>query len=142
MNMLSLYFLSPAVLAMIGYRRFLTVYFMGALSCSLFHIVYFNGILPARNPSKQRDVSALGASGSIMSICVIYASLFPSQKLFLYGIVPVSARLCVAMLVGFDAYHTINGSTWQDIGHAGHLAGAAFGLLYYLQVLRPLIMRF
>ncbi|KAF2459660.1 hypothetical protein BDY21DRAFT_270007, partial [Lineolata rhizophorae] len=80
------------------------------------------------DPFRQRK-SALGASGAVMGVSSTVACLFPWARVYLFGIVPVPMVLLTA------GYFLIDSAGMKDptstTGHAAHLGGLAFGLMYY-----------
>lgn len=74
-----------------------------------------------------------------MGLTSVAACLAPHAKFQIYGIIPVPLwGLCAAYGL-YDGYYLNDNNS--RIGHAGHLGGLAFGLAYYLLVLRGLKVR-
>ncbi len=126
-NMFALYGFGGTVIQVIGVRRFLGLYFVGGLLSSVGFVVW-------QVVAGETSV-ALGASGAVMAVAVVFAALFPKAILRINFIFPVPAVLAVAgfilldllgILVDFDA----------TVAHAAHLGGAAYGLLYWFVALR------
>lgn len=81
----------------------------------------------------------LGFSGALMGLTSVAACLAPHAKFQIYGIIPVPLwGLCAAYGL-YDGYYLNENNS--RIGHAGHLGGLAFGLVYYLLVLRGVRVR-
>ncbi|CAO2656247.1 Nn.00g050500.m01.CDS01 [Neocucurbitaria sp. VM-36] len=76
----------------------------------------------------------LGFSGAVMGLCSVAACLAPTTKFQLYGIVPIPLWALVAGYAAYDGYYLNSADT--RVGHAGHLGGLAFGMLYYFTRLR------
>lgn len=89
-----------------------------------------------RNPLSRKYVRGLGFSGVVMGISSVAACLMPSAKVHLYGIIPVPMWALVAGYAAYDGYY-LNDET-SKVGHAGHLGGSAFGIVYYFTRLRGL----
>jgi membrane associated rhomboid family serine protease len=72
----------------------------------------------------------LGASGAVMGVMMISVLQNPRRTLLLNFFLPVPAWLVMALFVAFDVMGTL--SPQQDnVAHVSHLAGAAYGFLYY-----------
>ena len=86
---------------------------------------------------------ALGASGAIAGLVLVFSLIFPREKILLMGIIPVPALFGALAFVGLDLW----GLTAQahggglPIGHGAHLGGALTGMLYYVFFLRRRIRR-
>jgi len=81
-------------------------------------------------------VRGLGFSGALMGITSVAACLAPTAKVLIYGFIPVPLWGTVLGYAVFDGYYLNDGNS--RIGHAGHLGGLAFGIMYYLLRLRGL----
>jgi len=127
-NMLSLWVFGRDVAAILGPWRFLHLYVVGGILASFGHVLY-QGLTGSVEP-------ALGASGSIMAIAVVFAAMFPKRRLLLQFLVPVPAAIAVALYVVLDLVGTLGGGAGQHIAHAAHLGGAAYGLFYWLVYVR------
>ncbi len=77
---------------------------------------------------------AVGASGAVVAIVILFCFLYPHEKLLIYGIFPVPAWVVGILYVGFDIYTAINQANGVDshIAWQAHLGGAAFAAAYYL----------
>lgn len=126
-NLLSLWVFGRDVAAVLGAGRFLHLYVVGGILASFGHVL-FQGLTGAVEP-------ALGASGSIMAIAVVFAAMFPQRRLLLQFLIPVPAALAVALYVLLDLIGAVSGSG-THIAHAAHLGGAAYGLFYWLVYVR------
>lgn len=131
-NCLALWVFGVEVWRVVGTRGFLHVYVAGGIVASLGHVAYC--------ALAGSSAGALGASGSVMAIAVIYAALFPKRTLLINFFLPVPAALAVAGYLVLDALGVFGGGD-SRIAHAAHLGGALYGLGYYLIVVRPYIRR-
>ncbi|TFK27084.1 hypothetical protein FA15DRAFT_567481, partial [Coprinopsis marcescibilis] len=123
-NAFTFYFTAPAVLYMLGARKFLWVYIGGGLVSSATSLIYANYITQSDRPS-------LGASGAIFSIVTFLACAAPTMIFRLYGIVPVPAWLLVSGLFGYDAYQTVN-KTQGTVDTVGHIGGVLAGIAFFI----------
>lgn len=76
---------------------------------------------------------ALGASGAIAGIVLLFSLLFPQEKLLLMGIIPIKAIWGAVLVVGIDTWGLIAQSKGggYNIGHGAHLGGALMGIIWY-----------
>ncbi|RZA07059.1 MAG: rhomboid family intramembrane serine protease [Proteobacteria bacterium] len=121
----------------LGRRAFLSFYLIAGVVASLSHCLVSNFILHAP------ELNALGASGAIAGLVVVFSFLFPKEKLLLFGFIPVPAFLGAFLVVGLDIWGLmaqVRGGGFP-IGYGAHLGGAAAGLVYYLVALRGLRAR-
>lgn len=84
--------------------------------------------------STNAPTYALGASGMVMGIGMAAAMLRPKTPMAIFGIVPAPLWAILGGYVAIDSFYLDHPQS--RIGHAAHLAGAAFGAAYYLLVLR------
>jgi len=86
---------------------------------------------------------ALGASGAVTAVVLVFVLMFPHQKLLFFGIIPMPAWFAAIAAVGID----LAGLIWQreggasPLGHGAHLGGAAFGTLFFFLSERPRLQR-
>lgn len=79
----------------------------------------------------MRDyMRGLGFSGCVMGIGTVAAFLHPREKFYIYGVLPMPLWVMVAAYAAYDGYYLSDPNA--TTGHAGHLGGSAFGVLYFL----------
>jgi membrane associated rhomboid family serine protease len=121
----------------IGSARFFGFYLVAAIMSSLAHAAVSTFLMD------KPDLPALGASGAISGIVLLFSFLYSEARILLFGFIPMPALVGAAAFVGID----LLGLAWQTgggglpIGHGAHLGGALTGTLYYLLVIRPLIVQ-
>ena len=133
-NMAMLFFAGKELLARVGLRHFLWVYFLGGISGT---------VLEAAVTALQGyNVNQIGASGAIMALICALATLIPWHRfsfLFFFVIpVTLTMRTFVMVLIGLDLVLGLIGvfsaSTESLLGgkvaHFAHLGGAFWGLFY------------
>jgi len=126
LNMYVLSSFGSLLLVVMGARPFLTLYFTAGIVSSVAHVLTSHYWM-------QEDIPALGASGAISALILLFALLFPRAKIALFGIIPLPALVGALAFVALDIW----GLTAQakggglPIGHGAHLGGAATGLVYY-----------
>ncbi|MDR2618540.1 MAG: rhomboid family intramembrane serine protease [Treponema sp.] len=123
-NMLALFIFGSRVEARIGSLEFLLYYFLTGILAGVFSflVYWFSG---------SPTVFLMGASGAIFAVQLAYAVLFPEAVLFLWGILPLKAPV---MVLGFTVVEIVLMVTGLagNVAHFTHLAGFAFGWLYFL----------
>ncbi|KAJ4348150.1 uncharacterized protein N0V89_009522 [Didymosphaeria variabile] len=86
--------------------------------------------------NRNYQSTALGFSGSVMGVGTVAAFLYPKTTFAIYGIVPVPLWALIAGYAIFDGYYLNDRNS--RVGHAGHLGGLAFGVVYYFARVRGL----
>ncbi|MBW3538918.1 MAG: rhomboid family intramembrane serine protease [Planctomycetes bacterium] len=125
-NMLFLWWFGKTLESMYGSREFLLFYLIAALisAAAFVGLALFSERL---NP-------AVGASGSIMAVVMLYALHFPRQQILLFFVIPLEIRWLVLFYVLYDLYpvaQELLGQPSRDgIAHSAHLGGLAFGFAY------------
>jgi membrane associated rhomboid family serine protease len=116
-NMLSLFFFGPRVEARIGSRDFVRLYLLSGLGGALLSF-----LLAPHSP-------VIGASGAVFGIMLAFARFWPHEKIFLWGVLPVPARILVTGLAAIAIYSGFSGAG-AGIAHFAHLGGFAGGWLF------------
>jgi len=123
-NMLALFIFGRQVEQQMGSREFLLYYFVtGALAGVFSFFVYvFTGNV---------WVFLMGASGAMFAVQLAFATFFPSSVIYIWGILPVKAPV---MVLGFSVLSVVFMATGAagNVAHITHLAGFAFGWLYFV----------
>lgn len=123
-NMFGLYLFGRGVEGIYGKQEFLRLY----LALIVLSFVVWSAIELARGSDPQQT-GALGASGAVAGITILFALHYPRQTLLLFFVIPVPAWIVAVGMVIMD----LAGFT-QPHGHvaySAHLAGAAFAFAYY-----------
>ena len=113
-----------AVEQSIGSKEFLLFYFVcGTLAGIFSYFVYVN--------TGYYRIFLLGASGALFAVLLAYAVIFPDSTVFLFGIVPMSARM---LILGYTVLEIVYQMTGYNAGvaHLTHLGGFAFAYLYFV----------
>jgi rhomboid-like protein len=123
--------------SVLGWRRFLVFYLGAGVISSLCHCVV--SALLLHNP----ELPALGASGAIAGLVLVFALTFPDEKILLFALIPLPALWGALGFVGLDLWGLFEQSKGGGlpIGHGAHLGGAFAGVLYYWFYLRKRIRR-
>ncbi len=135
-NMMVLHSFGSFLERFLGKKRFLIFYLCAAAFSSLTHCLATAFIL-------NNDTPALGASGALAGLLLLFALIFPKHKILLFGIIPIPAIIAAVILIGFDIFGLIaqEHGEWLPIGHGAHLGGSLFGALYYVFYLRKHVRR-
>jgi membrane associated rhomboid family serine protease len=128
-NMLFLWWFGHDLEDIYGSREFLAFYIAGALVSSLSYV----GWQLVTGDRTQ----ALGASGAVMAVMVLFAMHYPHHKILMFWVLPVSIWFFVLFKVLQDAYVFLSGQLTM-VGVTAHLGGAAFGFIYYKREWRVL----
>jgi membrane associated rhomboid family serine protease len=123
-NMLGLFIFGTHVEKQMGSREFLLYYLVtGTFAGILSFVVYY--------VTRNYVVALMGASGALFAVELAYAVFFPQSIIYIWGIIPLRAPV---MVLGYTALELIFSFTRQNSGvaHFTHLAGFAFGWLYFM----------
>jgi membrane associated rhomboid family serine protease len=114
--------------SVLGKRRFLTFYLTAGIVASLAHCIVSYVLM------NDPDLPALGASGAVSGVVMLFSLMFPKEKILLLGIIPLPSMFAALVIVGLDVWGLVaqtQGGT-LPIGHGAHLGGALCGVIYYL----------
>jgi membrane associated rhomboid family serine protease len=125
-NMLLLFWFGCTLESMYGSREFLLFYLTAAVVASLAFVA-----LDLKTGSR---VPAVGASGAVMGVVTLYTMHFPYESYRVFWLFPLEMRWILLIYVLFDLHPVLlalaGDRMFTGIGHAAHLGGLAFGLLY------------
>lgn len=125
-NMMTLYFFGPVVMQAFGNFGFILIYLGSILLGNIFSLFVYQ---------RQPWYSAIGASGGVSGILFASIAMIPHLEIYMFFI-PVGIPGFVFGLVYFSysVYMMLNPNQHDNIGHAAHLGGAFFGLVYAVAV--------
>jgi len=131
-NMFVLHSFGSIIEQVIGRWRFIRFYLLAGAVSSLSHCLVSAFLVG------EPDMRAVGASGSISGLVLIFAMLFPREKILLFGIIPLPAIAGALAFIGLDIWGVVAqaGGGGLPIGHGAHLGGALTGIIYYFTILR------
>jgi membrane associated rhomboid family serine protease len=125
-NLLFLWWFGSDVEAIYGTKEFVCFYLSAAF---LGGCAFEAWALLTRQPAL-----CLGASGAVTAVMVLYACHFPTRTILVFFILPVPIWLFVVFNVMQDAFLFVgqwHGQLKTSTAVTVHLAGAAFGFVYY-----------
>jgi membrane associated rhomboid family serine protease len=128
-NMFAFYGFGTVLENVLGWKRFLVFYLLAGIVSSFGHSLLSDLLLG------QPSLQALGASGAIAGIILLFSLMFPKEKILLLGIIPLPAITASLLFVGLDIWGLVaqtQGTSSIPIGHGAHLGGSFFGLIYFL----------
>jgi len=137
MNMFVLNSFGPVLERILGTRRFVIIYFLAGIFSSFCHAFVSAWLLG------QPDLPALGASGAISAVILIFSFMFPKQTILLFGLIPLPALWGAILFIGLDVWGLIEQAEGGGlpIGHGAHLGGAFTGIVYYYLFIRSKIKK-
>ena len=132
LNMYVLYGFGSALESTIGPKSYLKFYLIAGIIASLCHCLVSAFLLG------EPGLPALGASGAVSGVILVFSLLFPAEKILLLGLIPLPAIWGAVFLVGIDVWGLVSQTQGGGlpIGHGAHLGGALTGLIYYFFILR------
>ncbi|MGB7342675.1 MAG: rhomboid family intramembrane serine protease [Pirellulaceae bacterium] len=127
-NMVGLFFFGRALEQRLGFNEFLRFYLLsmfvgGIVGCVGFWLMGANG------------GSVIGASGAVMATTILFACYYPNSEILLMFVFPVKAWVIAAFFVLTNLAGGIGlmAGMGSQTSFTVHLAGIAFGFLYYYQ---------
>ncbi len=122
-NMLVLWWAGSRVEELYGKREF-TIFYLasGTFANVLTLALQAAGIVPV--------ALALGASGAVTAVIVLYACHAPFQQVSLFFVITVPLWFLVVFYIAMDLLGAL-GLGQRGIGYVAHLGGALFGYVYY-----------
>lgn len=119
---------------LLGSWRFLRFYVVAGIFSSFFHAAVSAFLMG------EPQMPALGASGAICGVVLVFSLLFPQEKILLFGIIPVPALMGALLLIGLDVWGLVAQSRGGGlpIGHGAHIGGAIAGIIYFFMLRRKL----
>lgn len=121
-NMMTLYFFGPVILEGFGNIGFLIIYIGSILLGNIFSLFIYQ---------KQPWYSAIGASGGVSGVLFAAIAMMPNIGIYFFFIpIPIPGFIFGLLYFGYSVYMMLNPKQWDNLGHAAHLGGAFFGLVY------------
>lgn len=125
-NMFALFMLGRPVEQRLGRHRFLYFYLAAIVVSGLAWLVFYT--------ASGGQATAVGASGAVAAVVILFALFYPRQTLLVFGIIPAPAWVIGVAMVLIDLTRSFSPNS--HIAWQAHLGGAAFALLCYQLVFR------
>ena len=116
-NMIGLFFFGPRLEERLGGRDFLRLYLWGGIGGAVFSFI-FSPLYPV-----------VGASAAVYGVLLGFSMVWPRERIYIWGILPVEAWLLVILLVVGSLWSGIT-SVGSGVAHFAHVGGLAFGFGY------------
>jgi membrane associated rhomboid family serine protease len=114
-NMIALFFFGPRLELRVGSRHFIFLYLV-------------SGIAGAALSIFTPNVAIVGASGAVFGVLLGFARYWPREKIWIWAIFPVEARILVIFLAVMSIWGGISGA--GNVAHLAHLGGFVGGWIY------------
>jgi len=113
-NMFGLYVFGPRVEQRMGPNRFVWLYFLSGISGALLSLL----LAP--------NAPIIGASAAIFGVVLAFARFWPTDKLYIWGVIPLEARWLVIITIVWAIGSGLMGSLGgvADFAHLGGYVGA------------------
>ncbi len=110
-----------------------------------FAILYVGGAVFATLPSFSKHknnpgYNAVGASGAVSAVLFAYVLMFPTQKVYLYGIIPMYAIVFGLAYLAYEWY--MDKKAQDNVAHDAHFYGALFGVAFTIFMDPKLVTNF
>jgi membrane associated rhomboid family serine protease len=127
-NMLLLVWFGQRLERIYGSTEFLLFYLTAAICASVAYVAlaYYGG----------SKVAAIGASGAVMGLMMLYVIHYPFEQFLLFWFIPVPLWILLSVYVLYDLHPVLLALAGDQrmltgVAHASHLGGLAFGFLYW-----------
>jgi membrane associated rhomboid family serine protease len=122
-NMLGLFIFGTQVERQMGSSEFLLYYFLTGILAGVFSFAVYC-------LTGAYGVTLMGASGALFAVELAYAVFFPDSIIYIWGILPLRAPVMVLGFTALELFFSVTGLN-SGVAHFTHLAGFAFGWLYF-----------
>lgn len=124
LNMLGLFFFGMQVEHKMGSREFILYYMATGILAGL--VSFGTYVLTG-----TYNVMLMGASASVFAVLLAFATINPDSQIYVWAILPVRAPILVLGYTAIELFSQVFGVN-GSVAHLAHLAGFAFGWLYFL----------
>lgn len=120
-NMLGLFFFGSRVESRLGERKFITLYLVSGIAGALASLIF------------TPRAAVIGASAGVFGVMMAFAMFYPREKIYIWGVIPIEARVLVLITTGFALFAGWTGRS-GGVAHFAHLGGyvGAWAYLWYL----------
>src|SRR5688572_6140166 len=116
-NMIGLFFFGPRLESRLGGRDFLMIYMLSGIAGALLSFVF------------MPESAVVGASGAVLGVLAAYARIWPEERIYIWGVLPVTARV---MVIGLAVFSVVFSRSGGNTAHFAHLGGLAGGWLFMI----------
>jgi membrane associated rhomboid family serine protease len=116
-NMLGLFFFGPPIEARWGSREFLKFYFICGMGGAILSFLF------------ARTHPIIGASAAVYGVGLAFAMNWPDTPIYIWGIVPIPAKILFSLLVAFSLFSAFTGRS-DGVAHFAHLGGIVAAFVY------------
>ena len=116
LNMYSLWLFGPRVERSWSAGEFARYYLLCGLGGWCFHLLF------------GRDALLVGASAAVLGVTLAYATQWPDDEVYVFGVVPLTVKWMVLLLVALNVLGGVAGG--GGVAYLAHLGGLAAGWLY------------
>ncbi|WP_437204391.1 rhomboid family intramembrane serine protease [Planctomicrobium sp. SH664] len=126
-NMWLLYMAGTRVESKYGSKEFLSFYLLAGIFSGAFYLLW-NLVVGQSNP-------AIGASGAVVAVLIVYALNWPEERWFIFGIIPMPVMWIAILTAAFDIFPMLQqlgrrAGAGDEVAHAAHAGGMLFAYLY------------
>jgi membrane associated rhomboid family serine protease len=125
-NMLALWMFGTELEHMWGTRYFLKFYFVTGIGAGVLTVLF--SLLPFGFAQQLQRSIIIGASGSIYGLLLAYALYFPERPILMFFVVPVPAKIFVAIMGAIALYSSVSES--GGVANATHLGGLVVAYVF------------
>jgi membrane associated rhomboid family serine protease len=125
-NMLALWMFGTELERMWGTRYFLKFYFVTGIGAGMLTVLF--SLLPFGFAQQLQRSIIIGASGSIYGLLLAYALYFPERPILMFFVVPVPAKIFVAIMGAIALYSSVSES--GGVANATHLGGLVVAYVF------------
>ncbi len=119
-NMLGLFFFGPRVELRIGSPAFIRLYLIAGMTGGL-----LSWVITPYSP-------IVGASGAVFGVQLAFAMFYPRDKIYIWGVLPIEARVLVVIMTVVSLYGGLSGG--GNVAHFAHLGGYVGAWIYLRRI--------
>lgn len=118
-NMFALYMFGADLEQLWGTREFTKFFFICGVGAAIASVLV----------TPHSPIPIIGASGAIFGVLLAYGVLFPNRIIYLYMIIPITAKWFV-IIIGAITFLSSLSATHSGVAYVAHLGGMGIGFLY------------
>ncbi len=115
-NMFALFIFGPRVEARLGSAHFIRMYLIAGITGGLLSLFF------------TPYAAIVGASGAVFGVQLAFAMFYPRDKILIWGIIPIEARVLVILMTLITLYGGFKGG--GGVAHFAHLGGYLGAFIY------------